>query len=830
MKICSKNSVIIFISIIFILLVGIFIRLDSVGLTGVPLENKGYYQDSNGQNYMYDMDSYYNYRLTENLLKTGHIYESINNNQTIDTLSYYPPGVPFDYPPLIAYISVLFYKLINYFISVSLITVCFWIPSIIGPLSGVIAFLFIYRIKRDSIGILGGLVAGLLIVLSPFYFMRTVPGFFDTDMFIILFSLLTVWLLFESIRSSGPLKQIILILCTSLSMLLFSLAWAGWQLLYFIIFAAAMVYYLSTQFPKILVNQIHASEIDNSEIKYNKKKKTKNQNINKWNSKLLDFSNIEGKNRIKTGILIFVFLVVSIILIILINGLGDIIKIIYGPLAAFKLSSNQLWGSWPDPYSTIGELQIPRFSDIILGIGPGLIILGISGIVMVVFNLIKSIISSYSSKLKFNPIKSQSVYFMSILFTIWVVAGILTLFKGIRFELMLIGPLSIVAGFTFIKLSNYLKNLILKNQNDENTDRNKRINDIRENKNRRIFSAVLNIILILMVITPSLVIVESHYQNLIPRANDDLWDSAVWISNHTPKNTVIITDWVHGHFFAAISHRPVNFDGRLGYIETIQDRSWAYKNSGMDIRIPNVYRQYWQNKALSTSNFTLSQGILRMISTSGDQAYLLLEDYTKNQSLSVKILEDILGLNRDDALLVLNQKYHINNATTLKIIDYTHPTTTTTTTTKSPYVLITSDEFIEKGYWVFFYGSWDFNNLNHANYPYSFGNIIKNTSIPNNIIKSDDGTIINLEKDYASWNNENPNKLIIIKDNKTFSKVINRSSDFNIYLIPGKNKTVVLNKKYENSVFVDLVLKNQGLNGFKLIYNKGKVYLWETNT
>lgn len=798
MKIYSKNSAIIFIAIIFILLLGTFIRLDSTDLTGVPLENKDYYKDNNGQNYMYDMDSYYNYRVSDNLLIKGHIYESIQNNQTMDTLSYYPPGIPFDYPPLIAYVSVLFYNIINYFYPVSLMRVCFWIPSIIGPLSGVIAFLFVYRTKKDSKGILGGLVAGLLLVLSPFYFMRTVPGFFDTDMFIILFSLLTVWLLFESIRSSRPSKQMILILLTSLSMLLFSLAWTGWQLLYSIIFAAAFFYYLLHLLPKILPNEINKSIDDDAD--------NKKRGISK---------------PIKTGFLIFIFLIISIILIILINGMEDIIKIIYGPLAALKLSSNQLWGSWPDPYTTIGELQIPKFSDVVLGIGPGLIILGISGIVFVAFNLIKNIIkyikSQFFSELKFKPFNSQSC-FMSILFTLWIIAGLLTLFKGIRFELMLIGPLSIVAGFTFIKLSNYLQNII-QNRIAENTDINNKA--IAKNKGPVTFLVVLNIVLILILVTPSLVVVESNYQNLIPRANDDLWDSAVWISNHSPNNTVIITDWVHGHFFAAISHRPVNFDGRLGYIETIQDRSWVYKNSGMDIRLPNIYRQYWQNKALSTSNFTLSQGILRMISTSGDHAYLLLEDYTKNQSLSVKILEDILGLNKNDAIMVMNHKYHIKNSTALKIINYTHPNK------EIPFILVTSDEFIEKGYWIFFYGSWDFNKLNSTNFLYSFGNVIKNSKNSKNIITSDDGTVINLQKDYASWNNKNPNKLIIIKNNNTITKVINKNSDFNIYLIPSKNKTVVLNKNYENSVFVNLILENKDLNGFKLIYSHGKVYLWE---
>jgi dolichyl-diphosphooligosaccharide--protein glycosyltransferase len=799
MKFTGQNSKKLFLAIIIILLVGISIRYGSIDLTGVSLEEKDYYKDAGGQNYMYDMDSYYNYRLSRNLLENGHIYESIKYNQAWDTLSYYPPGVPFDYPPLISYISVLFYHIINFFHSIELISVCYWIPMFIGPLAGIILLLFVYRIRSDSQGIWGGMAGGLLLVTSPFYFMRTVPGFFDTDMFIILFSLLTSWLLWESLKSSKTSQQILLIIMASISILLFSLAWTGWQLFYFIILITGVIFFINGR-----RNGYFTINIKNNGIKRALAK-------NKFDFRII--------------YLIIGFLVLSMILIITLNHPNNLFKIINGPLTALKLGSTQIWGSWPDVYNSITELQSPSILDIIIGIGPFLLILGFIGSLITIRNLfnkspyydLKSLDNGVGWDYGIHKpndahtLPLASMQFLNILILIWVLTAIITLNKGIRFELLLIGPLSILAGLLYSSWPEYLDRLVSKSKFKSKSE--------KKYLNKTGFKMVLlNIVFLVLIISPSLIIVESSSHTLIPRANDDFWDSALWIKDNTSQDTVIIADWIHGHFFAAIGQRPVNFDGRLAYIETIPDRSETYKNSGMDTRIPNVYRHYWQNKALVTSNHSLSQGILRMISSSGDQAYLTLESYNHNQSLSVKILEDILGLNKKEALNVLIEKYGVDNFTAFKIISFTHPSKI------NHYIMTTSDDYITKGYWNLYYGSWDFDNENSNVYPYSYGQILENK---NGLIKTDDNTIINIKTRNATWNGENPGSLIVINDDSVSTTVIDEDSDFNIYLLLNKYQTVVLNKKYEKSVFVDLVLKNNGSGYYELAYNKGSLYLWK---
>ena len=56
-----------------IFLLGFLIRIDSAYIPGVPVDEKSFYEDANGLPYMYELDSYYNYRLTENFINHGYM-------------------------------------------------------------------------------------------------------------------------------------------------------------------------------------------------------------------------------------------------------------------------------------------------------------------------------------------------------------------------------------------------------------------------------------------------------------------------------------------------------------------------------------------------------------------------------------------------------------------------------------------------------------------------------------------------------------------------------------------------------------------------------------
>ena len=190
--------------ILFIFFIGFAIRIDSTHLYGIPSDEKAFYEDQNGLPYMYDMDSYYNYRLTENYIDHSYLGDAIINSTEWDLHSYYPPGVPMDYPPLIAYITAFIYKLVNVFSQIPLLTISFWIPAFIAPLCGIPAYFIVSRLTNDY----GGIAAGVLAVTSPLYFVRSVPGWFDTDMFNVLFPLLTILFLFEAFKSNNTRTRV----------------------------------------------------------------------------------------------------------------------------------------------------------------------------------------------------------------------------------------------------------------------------------------------------------------------------------------------------------------------------------------------------------------------------------------------------------------------------------------------------------------------------------------------------------------------------------------------------------------------------------------------
>nr|WP_243687218.1 dolichyl-diphosphooligosaccharide--protein glycosyltransferase subunit STT3 [Methanobacterium formicicum] len=134
-------------AILVIFAIGFFFRIGSAHVTGTPIDEKSFSLDENNLPYMYELDSYYNYRLTSNFLDHGYLGDTIIDGREWDTHSY-SPGVPLDYPPLIVYLTALVYKFINLFSSVPLLVVCFWLSAFVAPLAGVVAYFFHPQINQ----------------------------------------------------------------------------------------------------------------------------------------------------------------------------------------------------------------------------------------------------------------------------------------------------------------------------------------------------------------------------------------------------------------------------------------------------------------------------------------------------------------------------------------------------------------------------------------------------------------------------------------------------------------------------------------------------------
>jgi len=289
-----------------------------------------------------------------------------------------------------------------------------------------------------------------------------------------------------------------------------------------------------------------------------------------------------------------------------------------------------------------------------------------------------------------------------------------------------------------------------------------------------------------------------------------MYNSLTWIKDNTPQNTVITSWWDFGHFFTAVADRPVTFDGGS----------------------QNTPRAYWVGKALLTNNENLSAGILRMLTSSGDEGYLTLEDYTGNTGKSVEILDKILPVDKPAAQYILTKDYKLTPEQAQNVLKYTHPAK------PSPHVLLLNNMYLlSKSYWWSYFGSWNFQNNTGKGYSYSAQQAASRQVNGTTVISAQNGIVaqINGSKVVAGFQYEQnkqihvlePHKLIVVQNGDvSMNKIVSNSSSFSIILVKENDiyLAVMLNKELEDSMFTRLYLTNgSALSKFKLLHKEGKI-------
>jgi dolichyl-diphosphooligosaccharide--protein glycosyltransferase len=717
----SKKELAITFAIIFIIFsVGFVLRVESTHLTGIPADEKAYYEDQNGLPYTYEFDSYYNYRLTKNYIDHGYIGDTLVNGKNWDLHSTYPPGTPIDYPPLIVYISAIFYEFVNFFVKVPLIVTCFWLPAFIGPLSGVVTYLFLRRFTNEY----GALAAGILTVTVPIYFFRTIPGWFDTDMFNLLFPLLIMWFINESICAENNKKMFGFSFLAAFSTFLFANAWNGWMYVVAVVMISLMAY--------IVVCKIRSIETKHI-----------------W--EVLGY---------------FTFFT---LLFLVPTGLFDL-ESFSTALKFLNTGSGMIATNyWPNIGVSVSELQKPSIEDLISSSGL-VIFLGIMGLLWIFRVMLnKDLKKKYLNKI---------TWFFYLFLIIWTLIGFFSLKEGVRFIFILLPPLIVSSGIMVGICIGYL-----------DIFRNIRFGIFKSNQN---LIKIVSIVILLLVVIPGILNIYNNFSNLKPLVNDDLWNSAVWINNNTPNDTVVIAEWDYGNLIPAISNRPTSADGGL-----------------------NSFRIYWIDKAFATNNESLSLGIFSMLATSGDKGYKTLNNYTGNTARSVGILNDILGVNRETAETILVDNYGLNQTAAEDVLQYTHPTN------PRHFVVLTSG--VKGAYSIFHFGTWDFNKMQGGNYTYSYGNI----KVNENSLSSTNNVKINLETGNATWYGEAPYCVINVTNGNVEKRYIDKNSDFCIILLMDNMQSVVIDKQFENSTFTKLWLERSNSTVFKSIYENKNATIWE---
>ena len=796
-----------FIIIILLFLVVFSIRAEAASIGGVPDQAKSFYQDQNGLPYFSEMDSYYNLRLTEDYLNHGYLGDTKINGTDWDLHSSYPPGQSAEYPPLIVYLTAFTYKFVNLFKHVPLNAVAIWIAPFIASLAVIPAYLLIRRITNDY----GGITAGLLVGLAPAYFAHTFAGFFDTDQFNMLLPLLVVMFFIYSILAKNMKSRTIYASLSAISMLVFTLAWEGWWYIFYLIIATVVIYLLVSKF------LFNFKPIKSDYFK----------------GKLAWFND---KPEIYTFV---VFLVLSLILMSISLGLSGLFSGLESPIGVTKLQSAVQSTSYPNVYISVSELQIPSITEVINGVGGFLpLLFGIFGVIALIWKLkpkeVKKEVPDKKPRkprrrgrnrrkedekeiekdtkiIKPDPIPQKRNYiFYIVLFSLWLLITAYAMTKGVRFIENFSLPIALSAGIFVGILLGYVKGHV---------------------KNISYQKIIMAVIVIAVVFSP----ITSAYgisSTVVPGTDNSMVSSLEWINNNTSNNTVITSWWDFGHLFTAVADRPVTFDGSS----------------------QNSPRAYWVGKALLTSNETLSVGILRMLASSGDMAPLTLDNYTNNTGKSAEILNNILGVNKTQAISIMTTQYNLTPDQAQTIVQYTHPNNPT------PDVLITSSDMVGKAGWWSYFGSWNFTSNNGTNYQYLAaqmnsttvnnktlligGNAVvaqangtNNISagiVDTNAITSNDttATLNEISNELQSGNGSlviPPHTLTLINNNTVTQTLVSNSSQYSILLI-NENDTyiaVAMNKELENSMFTKLFFEGgAGLTHFKSLYGQPGVMVW----
>jgi len=715
--------------IILLLSVVFLVRADAVNLSGLTEEQKVFYQDQNGLPYFSEMDSYYNYRLTENFINTGIMGDTIQDGVVWDLHSYAPPGRAVTYPPLIVYITAFFYYLANLFAETPLMEVAFWTGAIIASLCVIPAYLLVRRITNDY----GGIAAAILVGLAIPYFAHSYAGFFDTDMFNMLFPLLIIYFFVLSIQASNTKNRIIFAAASAVSLLLFSLAWVGY-IFYLLLLVAVVITYLIAA--KLIL-------------------KPDPKSVKEYSSKLdwlLDQKELFS---------FLAFLVVGIILIGIFNGFSTITTSITDLVGASSIQAVTQATNYPNIYVSVGELQVapwlyaeygigtlllPNNNTVIGGVG-GLIVFlcGILGIGTLIWKM-RTKITSRRTKIKNkkppksqrkridnrttketeetpkSPVTRKDVFkikreslFYVVLFTVWLIATAFTTTKGSRFIALFALPVGLCAGIFIGFAVDYIK------ENFNTASSLGLIAFIAGTlaafpltalfglssvfallagivagaivlfiKSTHMRAVVVTIVLVLAIISPAVSISYNAAQSVVPGTNDDMFNSMEWVKKNTDNDTILISWWDFGHLFTAIGDRGATFDGGT----------------------QNTPRAYWVGKAMLTSNESLSKGIFNMLASSGDTAYLTLENYTKDTGKSTQILTDTLGVSKEEALNIMVNKYGLTTQQAQNVIKYSHPDN------PRPFVFVGSSDMLSKASVWSYFGSWNFTDNNGTSSSY----------------------------------------------------------------------------------------------------------------
>jgi dolichyl-diphosphooligosaccharide--protein glycosyltransferase len=366
-------------------------------IAGRAADLKAYYRDENGHVYLNGIDSYYWYRLLNNLILKGHIGDRVVNGVEYDDLI----GNPIDKATaknIHLMLGLVFYKVASFFDKgIYLSEALFYIPIF---LSCVIAFFSFLVAKKLGAGDLGAFFSSIAVNLSPFLMMRSVGEWFDTDIYNCLFPLLAFGAFLYCFSKKGLIRQVVATCLSGLFLSFYASTWKGWWFVFDIMIVAFLFFIL------------------NQSIVLKEEGK--------------DPSSIKGYF-ISFGL----FFAFTAFFVILLNGFGVWKDIILEPLRLSKVLTITP-SAWPNVYLTVAELGPMAPFQVAQSLGGYFVFFG-------------SMIGLVYIFLAEHGLRDDRYGFGLLCLVLWIVSTFYASLEALRFVLLLVVPVGLAFGITVSK-------------------------------------------------------------------------------------------------------------------------------------------------------------------------------------------------------------------------------------------------------------------------------------------------------------------------------------------------------------------------------------------
>ena len=801
--------------------------------------------------------------------------------------SYYPSGREVGgYQPMIAYVTSFLYGIVNMFQDMSIKEVAFWTGAFISSFAVIPVYIFTRRITNDF----GAIAATLIVALGPNYISHTFAGFFDTDMFNVTLPLFFILFFVEAVKSDKLVHRIIFAILSVITIGIYSLSWTGYMFYPAVMIIVMIVFFILCFYLDIEVLEPFKN----------------------YSNKL---SWLVNQKELFPVALIVVLGAIGLLFTV---GIGGILDAISGLTGGFSLlsTSNDVW---PNVFISVAEMQRPNLlagglpgaflantSGIINGIGG---IVAFFGVLLVLFTFIQRLlrlrsvkvkgdsskphkskrkatsvrkeqdrfrislkdIGSFGSTDEINKSKRLNVLYLS-LFLVWILASAAAVTQGTRFIQVLVVPMGICAGIFVGYAVDYVK----ANIDDDRTlfliaivcsfliafpisqigyavDNALMIGSIVfvalvvisgvfiylrksiKDSDVSLKKALVVVLITLALVSPTVCGAYQTTALTVPGSSDPIWNAMDYVKENTTNDTVIISWWDFGYLFQIASDHPTSFDGG--------------SQSGD--------RAYWVGKALTTSDFAQSKGILQMLGTTGSNASELLCNYTGSNVTAVDALDKTLGMSREDAKSTLVKDYNLTESQASAVVKQSHPSN------PNNVAFVLSSDMIQKAGWWSYFGSWNFDTLDSINYQYyvapnyvtikpnSEGSItiVNESNVLYNaeVKRGSNGTNQTTAQMTAVWANNgskvnlngtdyNPLKasnLVAIEDGYlTVNKTLDKTGNYTLYLLSSGDEytAILMDNELKDSVFTRLfLLGGVGQDTFTISNMQDGVATWTIN-